>query len=124
MTAGELAIPRQAPEPATTESRPIRFGEAIRGQFRQLMRRITRPAAPKPKARRRRTEDIRGGFRLAAINFMRRAVRVVHIPLTIWDTLTWLRHWEFHYSAEPNEIYEDAARSGGAQESSDLSPHP
>jgi hypothetical protein len=122
--AGDLAIPRQAPEPATTEGRPRRFGDAIRGQFRQLMKRLTRPAAPKPRARRRRTEDIRGGFRLAAINFMRGAVRVVHLPSTVWDTLTWLRHWECHYSADPDEMNQDSARSGGAQESSDLSPHP
>src|SRR5580700_1152759 len=107
MMAG-AAMPRQEPDLTTTAKTGLtRFGEAIRGQFRQLMQRLTRPAAPQPRTRRRRTEDIRGGFKLAARNFLGRTIRAVQLPSAFWDTLTWLRHWESQDRAEIDGMHQN-----------------
>jgi len=55
---------------------------------------------------------------------MRRAIRAAHIPPAIWDTLTWLRQWEFDEPAMIDELCQDSARPDCGQESSDLSPQP
>jgi hypothetical protein len=113
---------RREPKHATTENRPACFGDAIRRQFRQLMERLTRPFGPKPEARKRRSEETRGGFKLAAISLVRIAVRAAHLPPAIWDSLTWLRHWEFDGPDIVRELDHESFRPGDAQDSADLSP--
>jgi hypothetical protein len=124
MRAGEVAIPRPEPEYTVTEPKSVRFGETLKHQFRQLMERLTRPAAPKPRIRRRRTGDTRGGFRLAALSLVRRTLQAAHIPPAIWDTLTWLRHWEFDDRVTTDELYQASVRSESTHEYVDLSPRP
>jgi hypothetical protein len=87
------------------------------------MERLTRPAGPKPQERKRRREEIGGAFKRAAGKMMRRVFRVAHIPPAMWDTMTWLRQWEFEDTVAPEEIWQDCSRPADAQESSDLSHH-
>ena len=123
MIAGELAIPRHEPELTTTRSGPRRFSETIRRQFRQVMGRLTQPAALKPKARKRRTDEVQGGFKLAAINFAKHAIRAARFPTPIWDALTWLRYWELDESAAINDFYSNPA-PGSTSNSVDRFPRP
>jgi hypothetical protein len=95
--------------------------DTLKCEFRQFVQRLTRSDAPNPQ---RRTEDIRGGFTPAANNFMRRAANAVHLPPVLWDTLTWLRHWEFDDSAAIKEYYADSTRPDSVHEPADLSPRP
>jgi hypothetical protein len=63
--------------------------------------------APK---RRRPPEDLGQDFRLAATKILHRAVNLPLItPAThlIWDTLHWLRLWEWNDTAGTHEAYED-----------------
>ena len=85
------------------------------------MQRLTWRSGPKPTARRRRTGGIRGGFRQAAVRFTRRTLRAVHTPPAVWDTLTWLRLWEFNDSIndDPTQDYGHHGDPG-----SGLSEHP
>ena len=122
--AGELAIPRQ--EAASTKIEPKTTGLAatLKREFRRVMERLTRPAGPRPRTRRRRTEETRGGFKLAAIKLMRRVVRAAHIPHPIWDALTWLRQWEFDDPIPAEEIFQSPDPPECIQEYVDLSPRP
>jgi hypothetical protein len=84
---------------------------------------LTRPARPKPQPRKRRGGEICGSFKRAAGKMMRRVFRAVHLPPAMWDTLTWFRQWEFEDTASPEDIGQDCARPGDAQEASELSHH-
>ena len=117
-----MAIPRPESDCTITETKPTRFAETLKHQFRQLMERLTRPAAPKPRIRRRRTGDTRGGFRLAGVSLLRGALKHAHIPPALWDTLTWLRHWEFDDRVTPDELYKASVRTESTHEYVDLSP--
>jgi hypothetical protein len=119
--AGGVAIPRHKAEGITKSGRTD-FGETVRRQFRQVMARLTQPAGPKVNSRKRRSEDVRGGFQRVAILLIKRTMRAVHIPPASWDTLTWMRHWEFEESAPQDETFHASAQQGTAQETTDLSP--
>ncbi len=55
---------------------------------------------------------------------MRRVFVVAHIPPAMWDTMTWLRQWEFEDTAMQEDIWQECTRPSDAQESADLSPRP
>lgn len=84
---------------------------------------LTRPGGPKPQARKRRSGEMHGAFKRAAGKMIRRVFRAAHLPPVLWDTLTWLRQWEFDDTAGPEDIGQDCARPGDAQEASELSHH-
>jgi hypothetical protein len=70
---------------------------------------------PTPKPRRRRTEETRGGFRLAAVKIMRRVFRlpfVSHVPelhepeLWQWNNPPGMHEYseDLHYT-DPNHLF-------------------
>jgi hypothetical protein len=90
---------RRGDDQATTETtgRVHRFAEALKKQFRDLARMLTKPAdAPEPKARRRRTGDA-AEFRKASEKILARAERLpaaAYAAVTfLSDTLDWLNPW-------------------------------
>jgi hypothetical protein len=95
MSRGDSEIPRQEPEPAKRRSS---FAAMLKEQFRQLARSLTprEAPAPQPAQRRRRTEETRGGFTLAAKQIMRRAVRLPDAAYAavsyLADALEWFNH--------------------------------
>ena len=98
ISRGDGEIPRQEPEPAKTQTN---FAAVLKEQFRRLAQSLTPREAPTPQPaqRRRRTEETRGGFKLAAQQIMRRAVR--RLPAAAYaavdylsDTLDWLNLWQ------------------------------
>jgi len=102
---------RNSPRP-TQGSIKISLGATIKERFRQLARSLTprEAPAPQPTLRRRRTDETRGGFKLAARQIMRRAVR---IPAAAYetiaflsDTLDWLNPWHSGDESNPGEFNE------------------
>lgn len=95
MSRGDGEIPRL--EPGRTANRNS-FAAMLKEQFRQLARSLTPHAAPAPQPtkRRRRTEETRGGFNLAARKIMRRTVRLPAAAYAavsyLADALEWFNH--------------------------------
>jgi hypothetical protein len=119
----DSGIPRQEPERTTTEAKPARFADTVRRQFREVMKHLTGTAPePQPQRRRRRTEDTGRGFRMAAMNLMRRTTRplISRTAAFMWDTLTWLHLWEWNATANSPEVCDDVQHT----EQHPLSPHP
>jgi hypothetical protein len=84
--------------------------------------------APQPTQRRRRTEETRGGFKLAAVKIMRRVVRSIFHP----DNFTWdapaelddaqrLHFWQWNNQASMSQSYE--SENFHYAEQNHLSPH-
>ena len=101
------------PLPGDNQERKPRptFTEALKRQFRELMKAITnKPPAPQPVQRRRRTEDTGKAFRMTARKMMRRAARIPAAAYTatayLWDTLDWLNPWQ-HDASSTSELDED-----------------
>ena len=119
MIAGEGANPR--PEPgsktgkehsaaASPRSRHFLPG-AIKQLFREVKTVLTGKApAPQPTQRRRRTEETRGGFTLAARKIVRRTVRLpaaAYEAATFFsETLDWMNPWHYQ-AAGMSELHED-----------------
>jgi len=85
------------------------FTETLKRQFRETVKAITRKApAPEPKpSRRKRTDETRGGFKMAA-RITRRAARLppqAYAVATAYlsHTLDWLNQWHHHDS----DVHED-----------------
>lgn len=62
------------------------------------MERVTRPAAPQPKTRRRSREETSRGFNAAAIMLLQSLTSnpLLHSLNPTWDTFTWLHVWEYN----------------------------
>ncbi len=102
MRLGECGIPR--PKPDRTESQKGRFAEALRKQFRAVMKALTRPT-PEPELKpRRRREETEQGFS-AARSMFRRVVRVLPFPALnpAWEPFTWLRLWDYSETVNLDE---------------------
>jgi len=91
-------ILRQQP-PGDKNQKASGLADALRRQFRAVMKALTRAPEPRPQARRRRrTEETGRAFRMTARKLLRRAVR---IPVEAYaratgylaDTLDWLNLW-------------------------------
>ena len=95
-----------------TSSKGPGFREALRRQFRAIMRAITRPALePESAARRRKSGDTTRSFGAAAGTLFRRLVRRhADVQHSHWDTFTWLRIWD-HDDGACVPLYEDSARA-------------
>jgi hypothetical protein len=124
---GDGGIPWQEPKSANREVRSPGLVEALQRQFREVMKQLaSSTVVPKPRARRRKTEDIRGGFGSAGAGLLRRIFSSAHMPVTAWCSLTWFRQWEsldeFEYADGFDESCLDSVRPEVAQEWSDLSP--
>jgi hypothetical protein len=95
ISRGDGEIPRQEPERAKSRTS---FAAMLKGQFRQLAQSLTprEAPAPQPTKRRRRTEETRGGFMLAARQIMRRTVRLPAAAYAavsyLADALEWFNH--------------------------------
>jgi hypothetical protein len=110
ISRGDGEIPRQEPERAKTQTS---FAATLKEQFRRLAQFLTprEAPAPKPLQRRRRTEETGGGFKLAARQIMRRAVRLPAAAYAavayLSDTLDWLNLWhqadQLHDDFEPSQ---------------------
>jgi hypothetical protein len=85
----------------------LRFTAIIREQFRQFASALTR-RAPEPEEE-KRSGDARGGFRVAAAEFARRAVLIPEAAYAaiafLSDTLDWLN--PFHYGAACNDAFDE-----------------
>jgi hypothetical protein len=107
---GDGEIPRQEPERAKDRTS---FVAMLKEQFRQLAQFLTPREAPTPQPapRRRRREETRGGFNLAARQIMRRAVKIPAAAYAavayLSDTLDWLNLWhqadQLHDDFEPSQ---------------------
>jgi hypothetical protein len=110
MSRGPSLILRREPKGAKSES-DRGLGAALRQQFRELVKVLTR-SGPEPKLRprrQRRREEAGRSFRTAARNMLRRVVRLPAIASAaelLWDTLDWLNPWHHHDAAGTNEIDE------------------
>jgi len=109
ISRGDGEIPRQEPERAKDRTS---FAAMLKRQFRQLAQSLTprEGPAPQPSQRRRRTEETRGGFNLAARQIMRRAVRLPAAAFAAVaypsDTLDWLNLW--HQADQLHDEFEPA----------------
>ena len=91
---------------------------------------MRRAPAPKPKSRRRRTEEARGGFKLAAAKIMGRVARYIAPPqdtsdANLWDAMTWQHFWGEHFwaeTADPPGDFSACERPEAYQENPDFSP--
>jgi hypothetical protein len=93
--AGALSQFEQAPPVHRTPGHAAR----LRDQFRALCKQLTVKAlAPQPTARKRRREEIGGGFRKAALSLRRSVARIppLHFLDPTWEPFTWLRLWEYN----------------------------
>jgi hypothetical protein len=106
-----------------TDRKAPGFAETLRRQFRQLAQSLTRHApASQPTQHRRRAEETRGGFSLAARQITRRSetlsaaafAAVAFIP----ETLDWLN--PFHFDSTGNSELDDDYH---CVESNHLFPH-
>jgi hypothetical protein len=94
MSRRPCPILRQEPEGGKNET-VATLADSLRRQFRIVMKVLTL-LAPEPKPRRRRKDESNRGFRAAARNVLRRAVRLPAIATVaefLWDTLDWLNPW-------------------------------
>jgi hypothetical protein len=90
----------------------------LRRQFRELVKAITDKApAPEPKpSRRKRTDETRGGFVMAARKITRHAVRLpaeayAATASYLSHTLDWLNPWHHDSSSEPDEDFSHAPQN-------------
>jgi hypothetical protein len=125
----EHSIPQPAGTPASASDaagsnrHPGGFAAALKRQFRAAVKAVLkRTASPQPIARRRRSGESVGAFRLAARRLLKPIVRLPMITHAIGflnDTLLWLHLWESNDTTE-NDI------AAGAFEMNDnhTSPHP
>jgi hypothetical protein len=87
------------------------FAEALKQQFREVVKALTRHApAPEPP-RRKRTEETRGAFTLAARKIFRRAFVVPSAAFSaaayLWDTIDWLNPLHGYDAAMSDEFSEN-----------------
>jgi hypothetical protein len=87
-----------------------------------------RSPAPQPKARRRRTEETRGGFKQAAVKILRRIMhKTPPAEAPVWDAMTWQHFWGEHFLTDCSDSMADdfdqgCVRPEVSQESSGFSP--
>jgi hypothetical protein len=114
------AAPHAAPETPKASG----VVDALKRQFRTVMKALTRAPEQRPQARRRRrTEETGGAFRAAARNIFRRTVKLpalAYAAAFMWDTLDWLNPWQGHDMASANDMDEGFNHT----EQNHLSPHP
>lgn len=107
----------------TAGSGPRQFTSVIKSQFRALVKALMgREESPQPEARRRRSGETAGAFRLAARSILRPISRlplVAQATAFLQDTLSWLHLWEWNENAENHDVSE--GRRGKEQDH--LSPH-
>jgi hypothetical protein len=117
------AVPERTNGP-NTEAGSRRFSTFLKSQFRALVKALTkRPESPQPHARRRRSGETAGAFRLAA-----RAILhpISHLPFVapaaafLYDVLTWLHLWEWNESTDDHDV----SCGPGRSENNHLSPRP
>jgi len=108
-TAGALPQLEQTP---STHSTPG-YAARLRDQFRALVKQLTaKVLEPRPTPRKRRREEIGGGFRKAAFGLLRRiaGVPLLHFVDATWEPFTWLRIWEYNCPASA-DFHQDCAVS-------------
>lgn len=114
--------PLLPPEPPLPAPKKTSFAAGLKVQFRALVKQlITRDPVLRPTSRKRRRDEMGGGFRVLALALLRRVARIppLHFLDPAWEPFTWLRIWEWTDTAE-NEI------AAGAFDRHDnhTSPHP
>ncbi len=85
----------------------------LRDQFRAVVKQLTaKIQEPRPTSRKRRREEIGGGFRKAALGLLRSVARIppLHFLDPTWEPFTWLRLWEYNLLAS-TDFHQDCAVS-------------
>jgi hypothetical protein len=100
------------------------LADALKRQFRTVMKAVTRRApVPQPQTRRRGgTGEMGRSFLLAARNLLRPIARLPVISQAtafLHDTLAWLHLWNWNENANDHE----ACEGTGTREENHLSPH-
>ena len=94
------AVPRiEQPPPARKP--PIQTAR-LRDRFRALVKQITaRDPAPGPTSRKRRRDETGGNFKKAGLGILRSIARIppLHFLDPTWEPFTWLRLWEYNFTA-------------------------
>ena len=105
------------------EVQPRGLAATLKRQFRAAVRTIfKRTPSPRPQARRRRTGEAAGSFRMVARNLLRPIIHLPPISRAVGflnDTLPWLHLWNWNESADY-----DSASAAGNRDDNHLSPHP
>ena len=101
------------PLPATPAFAPKMpgIGARLREQFRVLAKQLTATdPVPYPTSRRRRRDDIGGGFRMAGLGLLRSFGRVPPLRFLdpTWEPFTWLRIWEYNSTAR-TDFHQDCS---------------
>jgi hypothetical protein len=95
----------------------------LKRQFRATVRALLkRTPSPQAKARRRRTEETVGTFRMVARNLLRPIVRLPAISRAVDflnETVPWLHLWEWNESTD-----HDFPGETPTGDDNNLSPHP
>jgi hypothetical protein len=128
--AGETNESRGTRQPPPLE--PKTGAASLREQFRHAVEIVTRRApAPAPAQRRRRTEETRGGFRLAVAKIVRWAIRRTPPAVTdppeaerFWlsDTMDWLQLWADNEATTAPDATHEPARPDSPDDPPDFSP--
>ena len=119
--AAELATPRQTKD-ARDGIRKPGFGETLKKQFRELMKKLTHPS-PAPTPRHRRGGETADAFRVAAKRTLRPVRRLPVVSQAIGfveHALAWFHLWEWNENPESDDTFE----AQGDREENYLSPRP
>jgi len=106
----EVLSPLEQPPPAHKTPGQV---ARLRDQFRELAKQLTaKVLMPQPTSRKRRREEIGGGFRKAALGILRTVARItpLHFLDPTWDPFTWLRLWEYNSTAS-TDLHQDTSFS-------------
>jgi hypothetical protein len=137
-----LSFPQKLPPPAAIQARAHEPGEqakptgavgkearspglaaSLKRKFRATVRALfKRTPSPQPQARRRRTGETVGTFRMVARNLLRPIIRLPPISRAVEflnETLSWLHLWEWNETTD-----HDSARETPNGDDNHLSPHP
>lgn len=103
------AFIQQTTPPHSTPGYAARRRDQFRAVVKQLAAKVLEP---RPTPRKRRREEVGGGFRKAAWGLLRMVARVppLHFLDPTWEPFTWLRLWEYNSSAS-TDIHQDCSVS-------------
>jgi hypothetical protein len=114
--------PLLPPEPRPSAPKKTSFAAGLKAQFRAFVKQLTtRDPVLRPTSRKRRRDEMGGGFRALALALLRRVARIppLHFLDPTWEPFTWLRLWEWTDTAE-----NDIAAGAFDRDDNHTSPHP
>jgi hypothetical protein len=109
-------------EPHLSAPKNTSFAAGLEVQFRAVAKQLTtREQEPRPTSRKRRRDEMGGGFSVLALALLHRVAGIppMHYLDPAWETFTWLQLWEWTDAAE-----NDIAAGDFDRDDNQTSPHP